>query len=165
MEQIKSILLTHAARYPKMQPTDAVKLLFQSEFGGGHLVADEERFRAYLRAEYERTPKDEISTLCEEIGDGMLRVYLAPLDASDLDLLAAAFLKGAKETKGSVVRFEEKLAVLRELTEKGTFAFSPRELDDYLTAYRDAGYPAVSHSDAYRQAYRPAYRIVRKGDF
>ena len=55
MEHVRDILLTHAARYPKMQPTDAVKLLFQSEFGGGHLVANEERFRAYLRAEYEQT--------------------------------------------------------------------------------------------------------------
>ncbi len=165
MDKINLILMAHAVRYPKMQPTDAVKLLFQSEFGGGHLVADEERFRAYLFAEYERTPKDANSPLTEEIGDGMLRVYLAPLDASELDRLASAFLKGAAEKQGSVARFEEKLAILRELTEKGTFSFSLEELNTYLAAYRDAGYPAVSHSNAYRQAYHPAYRIVREEDF
>ena len=79
--------------------------------------------------------------------------------------LADAFIKGANETKGSVARLEEKLTVLRELTEQGVFAFTTGELDSYLAAYREAGYPAVSHSDAYRQAYRPAYRIVRKEDF
>lgn len=30
-----TVLLWHIARYSKMEPTDAVKLLYQSEFGGG----------------------------------------------------------------------------------------------------------------------------------
>ena len=36
------------------------------------------------------------------------------------------------------------------------------ELEDYLTEYQKAGYPMVSHSEQYRKAYRPAYRIVLK---
>ena len=37
---MKTILLTHAARYPLMEPRDAVKLIYQNEFGGGHLIRD-----------------------------------------------------------------------------------------------------------------------------
>ena len=34
--ELSHILRNHAARYPAMEPTDAVKLLYQSEFGGSH---------------------------------------------------------------------------------------------------------------------------------
>ena len=42
MEELRAILLAHAKRYPLMQPQDAVKLIYQNEFGGGHLIRDEE---------------------------------------------------------------------------------------------------------------------------
>ena len=33
---MKEILLAHLKQYPQMQLQDVVKLLYQSEFGGGH---------------------------------------------------------------------------------------------------------------------------------
>ena len=42
METLALILASHAERYPLMEPTDAVKLIYQNEFGGGHLIRDEE---------------------------------------------------------------------------------------------------------------------------
>ena len=38
MEELKTILREHAKHYPQMQPTNAVKLIYQNEFGGGHHV-------------------------------------------------------------------------------------------------------------------------------
>ena len=35
------------------------------------------------------------------------------------------------------------------------------EWKEFLTAYRSAGMPAVHHSEEYRIAEKPAYRIVR----
>ena len=35
-----------------------------------------------------------------------------------------------------------------------------RALADYLAQYRAEGCPMVSHSETYRNAYRPAYRVV-----
>ena len=40
------------------------------------------------------------------------------------------------------------------------FRFSKEALQTYLAAYREAGCPMVSHSETYRRAYRPAYRVV-----
>ena len=40
---MKEILLEHFHRYPQMQLQDAVKLLYQSEFGGGHMVTSPEK--------------------------------------------------------------------------------------------------------------------------
>ena len=31
-----------------------------------------------------------------------------------------------------------------------------------MTAYGEAGMPAVHHSEAYREAERPAYRVIRR---
>ena len=37
---MRDIILEHWSRYPGMQPEDGVKLLYQSEFGGGHMIPD-----------------------------------------------------------------------------------------------------------------------------
>ena len=50
-EELEQILREHAKRYPLMQPTDAVKLIYQNEFGGGHLIRDEQACLNYLRRE------------------------------------------------------------------------------------------------------------------
>ena len=152
------ILKQHAARYPLMEPTDAVKLLYQNEFGGGHLIADEVACLAYLRAEHAKTPA--APYYVEDLGNGICRVYLGGV--TDVETLGQAFLKSAAIHKGSLPSFLEKLELLRKVTREGVFAFTLEDLDAYLNAYENAGYPPVSHSETYRKAYHPAYRVVRK---
>ena len=77
MEELERILREQAKRYPLMQPTDAVKLIYQNEFGGGHLIWDEEACLNYLRREYADLEKDPSAQLYEEIGNGIVRVNLA----------------------------------------------------------------------------------------
>jgi hypothetical protein len=166
MNDLYTILQAHAARYPKMEPTDAVKLLYQSEFGGGHLISNEDACLAYLRTEWERTPFDPDAPLAEDIGGGVIRVMLAAIaDADALEALGRDFIRSAANVHGTREGFLEKLALLRTMTAEGKFSFSLAELDEYLSAYERAGYPAVSHSETYRRLYHPAYRVLRKEDF
>ena len=166
MNDLYTILQTHAARYPKMEPTDAVKLLYQSEFGGGHLIANEDACLAYLRAEWERTPFDPDAPLWEDIGGKIVRVMLAAIpDADAVEALGRDFIRSAANVHGTREGFLEKLALLRAMTVEGQFTFSLAELDEYLSAYERAGYPAVSHSETYRRLYHPAYRVLRREDF
>lgn len=159
---MKSILLAHAARYPLMEPRDAVKLIYQGEFGGGHLIRDEEACLDFLRREYASVRQDPAAPLSEEIGNGMLRVNLTALDSRGCapDQLGQIFIRSAARRKGSMDSFREKLSLLAALTQAGEMPFSAAALADYLTAYSQAGFPPVSHSDAYRRAYSPAYRVV-----
>lgn len=161
-EELEQILTEHAARYPAMEPTDAVKLIYQNEFGGGHLIRDEERCLEYLRREFEKTARDPASAPIEQIGNGILRVNLAALPREELERLGQVFLRSAAAHPGQLERFLEKLEILRQMTKRGIFCFSEEELRGYLRSYARAGYPAVSHSEAYRTAYHPAYRIVVK---
>lgn len=162
METLRQILLAHAVRYPLMEPTDAVKLIYQNEFGGGHLIRDIDSCLNYLRREYESVIQSPDAPLTEDIGNGMIRVFLNALEHSGytLEQLGADFIRSANLRRGSLDRFLCKLEVLRQLTREGRMPFSPEVLDGYLEEYRQAGYPMVSHSEAYRQAYSPAYRII-----
>lgn len=158
LEELEMVLRTHALRYPAMEPTDAVKLLYQNEFGGGHLIACEDSCRAYLEREWDEIPFDPEQILAEPIGNGLVRVHLAALQ--DRSWLFQAFVHSAREKTGNLESFLRKLETLKNLTRQGLFSFDSAQLEGYLEQYRAAGYPMVSHSQRYRQAYKPAYRIV-----
>lgn len=165
MKSLETVLKEHALRYPKMQPQDAVKLIYQNEFGGGHLVRDAQAFFAYLYREYDSLLPDEKKPRCEDIGNGLVRVNLQRLQPEELEKLGRDFLACANAHKGSLDAFLEKLTVLRKRTGEGIFAFDAAALEQYLMEYEKAGYPMVSHSGVYREAYAPAYRIVAAEDW
>ena len=161
---MRTILLAHARRYPLMEPRDAVKLIYQSEFGGGHLIRDESACLDFLRREYESTRQRTDLPLTEEIGCDIVRVNLGALDVSgySVDHLGHIFLLSAAVHRGNMDSFRRKLSALRQLTAEGSMPFSPNALDTYLESYTAAGFPPVSHSEAYRNTYHPAYRVIRK---
>lgn len=152
-----------------MEPVDAVKLVYQSEFGCGHLLTSQEDCAARIEAELrESAPLAE--TLLEgvppfvDIGSGLCRLnLLCPrVRALPSRLIARMMLHTAQERQGSLEGFLEKLALLRALCEEGALPFSPAELETYLSGYARMGYPPVSHSPRYRAAYAPAYRVVSR---
>lgn len=161
---MRSILLTHAKRYPLMEPTDAVKLIYQNEFGGGHLIRDQEACLEFLRREYEALCQRRDIPLLEDIGNGLVRVNLCAVNTAGftIDELGQAFLQSAARCQGTEASFRCKLALLTELTDGGKMPFSSDCLHSYLTVYEAQGFPAVSHSEIYRKAYRPAYRVVAR---
>ena len=160
MQELKRILTEHAARYPLMEAQDVVKLIYQNEFGAAHMIKDEAACRAALRTEYAATPKNSLLPRYEDIGNGMVRIHLAALAENELEALGTAFIAGAGAAQGTLSRFRAKLSLLETLTAEGLLPFSTQALTTYLAAYEAAGFPAVSHSETYRAAYRPAYRVV-----
>lgn len=160
MTELAQILRVHAKNYPEMQPTDAVKLLYQNEFGGGHMIADPKGCMDYLHREYQQIPHDPTCAAYEPIGNGIVRVNLAALRAERLDALGEAFIASAARISGSKDRFLQSIDILCKLTAEGIFSFDGSALAAYLTDYAAAGYPAVSHSPQYRDAYHPAYRVI-----
>ena len=162
METLEQVLRRHARKYPMMQPTDAVKLIYQNVFGGGHLIKDREACLRALQWEYENTPQEQHAPLLESIGNGLVRVMLNAVDANNYSIrqLGEVFIRSSEEHKGNLNGFLIKLEILRKVTASGAFGFTPEELETYLDKYKSVGYPIVSHSEQYRQAYNPAYRIV-----
>lgn len=164
LEELRQILKAHAGKYPLMEPTDAVKLIYQNEFGAGHMIKDKASCMNYLLREYETVDKQHSADVYESIGNGLVRVNLCAVSKEGLEVLGQLFIHGAGVHHGSRERFLEKLNVLKALTAQSCFSFDSDALAQYLKQYLAAGCPAVSHSSAYRQQYSPAYRVIRYCD-
>lgn len=164
MDETRAVLAAHAARYPHMTAQDAVKLLYQNEFGPGHLVRDPAAARVRLEQEWRTVEHDPTAPPFENIGNGLVRVNLTAWDFQQypLESLADDFIRSAASHQGSMDRFLKKIDLLRDLTKQGVFSFSSEDLEEYLEDYINRGCPMVSHSDIYRDEYRPAYRVVRR---
>ena len=167
----EEILRAHAAFYEKMQPADAVKLLYQAAFGPGHMIADFQsalkRTAAELKSVTERPITCGKYAPYEDIGGGYVRMYLVPSDNPDFtgSLTTLLFAKSASDTSRKKKLFLSSLDTLRRLTAEGILPFSNEELDAYLSDYSAAGMPPVSHSEEYRNAFHPAYRVIRRDYF
>ena len=59
---MREILIRHWEHYPGMEAQDLVKLIYQSEFGGGHLIRDPGESLRRLQAEYEDVYKRQACT-------------------------------------------------------------------------------------------------------
>ena len=138
-----------------MEPCDAVKLVYQSVLGGGHLITDPARSLERLAEEYAAVPQT-VGPLYEALGNGVVRVHLSRLDAwgVGLEALNGWFVRSAAACPGTRKALEASLWELIRAAEARLLPFSPAALAEYLRGYR-----AVSHSAAYRAAYHPAYRV------
>lgn len=155
----------HAKKYSKMQPADAVKLVYQNEFGGEYIERNLGNGLQKLKQEIKNVVPDESVGLFEPIGNGFMRVNLAAMPANDVSVytLDSLYVLSTKIYGGSHMSFVEKLNELKRLNkEYSLFSFSQEELEAYINAYIAAGCPTVSHSDEFKQAYAPAYRVVHK---
>lgn len=162
---LKEVLLMHGELYPRMQIQDMVKLVFQNEFGGGHLVRDEHASLHNLLAEWERirlAGRKPPGYHFVDIGNGLCRLDLSVLNDTGVspETVNRFFTNTAREIKGTLEGFERKLGVLKECCRSGLLGYSTGELEDYVAEYQRRGYPPVSHSDIYREEYSPAYRII-----
>lgn len=160
--EIIEILKTHRIKYPDMTPQDAVKLIYQNEFGGGHLIKDRESCLKRIYSEFENTKKDKNAEKYEYIGNNILRVNLKALEKEDLEILCDKFIDSARIHKGSLLAFKYKLKLLWENFENIGFKFTKEELKEYLKEYKKENYPMVSHSKIFNEFYKPSYRIVQK---
>ncbi len=154
------IVKAHLRRYPKMEPTDVIKLLYQRAFGGGHLVADSEAVLARLRSEHSKLPPSPPAVRTEDLGGGMTRLYLAGIPAASLPTVNRLFVLGAAGHRGDPAGFQRDLDAVTAEAERGEMPFTANAWREALAAYRTDGCPMVRHSPVYRDAYAPAYRVI-----
>ena len=170
-QAMKAIIAAEAAKRPFAEPTDIVKLIYQSVFGNAHMINDEKAAFGRLKKEAETlAPRDDICH-CESLG-ASVRINLSAdgkvLSDGSLRLLARLFCLSAKRfpsgyesaDEDKQQEFLDALDIAAGMASDGALPFSAGEFSDYISKYREMGFPAVSHSDRYREAYRPAYRVV-----
>ena len=155
----------HLARHRAMEPRDAYKLLYQGVLGPEHLVASPEDFAARLRTEYETVPPCAAEPLWEPIRpDGALvRLNLRSFKAGrgDVERLITACLQTAERTWGTPEELRVAWATFVELCRAGQWEVFPLpEVLAFSAWLEEHGYPIVHHSACYREADKPACRLV-----
>lgn len=160
MNQTEKLLKEHFAAYPRLEVRDVCKFLFHGACGCEHMVSNEGAALAYLEREYASVPGD--AAPCIEPLDGEYsRVHLSWLNGGLAPAtLARMFCLSAKEEGKGRELLEEKVQVAKRMIAEGSLQLDGAEFDKIIAAWRDAGYPALHHSDAFREAYHPAYRVV-----
>ena len=165
---MRKVLEIHIARYPKMQVEDLYKLLHQAAMGSEHAIPSREAARQWLNREV-----GALGDLPTQLGDEpliepispagrLVRVNLRPylLERRDIDLLLDAFVQTAEQYSGDTATLDDYCQGAVDLAREGALPFSPSELEARFAELKRQGYPAVHHSETYREAYGPAYRVV-----
>ena len=140
--------------HPDIEIRDAVKFMYQSEFGGGHMINDEASSLLRLKEELEAVTFSSAVPMVEPLGEKTARVNLAAVKGKiSAETLNRLFVMSANSVAGSLDSFLKKLDILYDF-------FPKHDIDSYLSSYSADGYPAVSHTESYREAYSPSYRVI-----
>lgn len=156
-KDLRDILALHRRRYPLMEPTDYGKLIYQNEFGPEHMIESPEAVEERIVREWTAREDGPLlkNTFTEDIGNRLFRFHLTggydiPVAAP---LLARLFYRTAREHRGTAEVLKRKLALLVGTDISG--------MEPWLAEYIRAGCPSLRHSETFRQAYGPHYRILR----
>ena len=157
-----NIIRNHAERYPKMQIQDIYKLAHQAAMGSEHHFIDPRTMIKNLNEEINQlSDLSSNEPMIDPISpDGeIVRVHLRPFLRSneDISLLADAFQVTASSYRGQT----KNLKVFWENT-IDTNLFPSNLMNKFFKKMEEMNFPAVHHSEPYRLAYQPAYRVIWK---
>lgn len=161
-----NMLRAQCARWPLLTAQDLTKALYQAFFGCGHFVSDREKGLQWLIDE-EKTlagaPRQSLPPFIEELGESYCRVHLAQMKKEGLapETLFSLFALSAQAPSGDMEVFGRLIDTMQELIEQGELAVNKESARAFLREYRAAGFPSTHHSEPFRAAYAPAYRVIR----
>ncbi len=159
-EKTRQNLIQHCKTYPNLQAEDVFKYLFQSAFGCEHLVSSEDVALNYIEREYATLSQAE-GLKTEPLDGDYSRVHLSCLNEGlTPKTLAKLFCLSAQKEEEGRAGLEEKIEVAKELVTSGTLPLDVDEFNQNLDTWKELGYPAVHHSETFRAAYKPAYRVI-----
>lgn len=145
-----------------MQIKDLFKFIYQSAFGCEHLVSNIDAVTEYIYKEHGEISTSD-HTAVEALDGSYYRVPLSVLNNGlKAETLGKLFFLSAKKEANGKNALTEKLDVAEELIREKLLPFSEAEFKEAAEGWANEDYPAVRHSDIFRQNYHPAYRVISK---
>lgn len=134
----------HLKKYPLMNNQDIIKLVYQEVMGPNHIIKSYEMALKYITNELNDLYNTN-NNLYEYLGNNYVRMDIHNYFKyyNNLDSLCDLFISSLCDNDNK-----------NELEETLTSLLSPAELKGY-------NYLPVSHSEAFRNAYLPHYRIIK----
>lgn len=153
-------LLSHFNTYPQLQIQDIFKFLFQSTFGCEHMISSPERVVTYIQAEAQSNPYSGDAAV-EPLDGEYSRVPLAYLSKGlSAETLGRLFYLSASAEKGTIDQLENRLDIAEQLVSEVQLSLPLSDFKAAREHWQADGYPAIHHSNTFREAYHPSYRVI-----
>ena len=138
----------HRRRYPAMEAEDEVKLLFQAALGCGHLLTEEGAVTQRIVEEERTLVPDPAEPLTEPLGERYMRLNLRRAMAEGIrpDWIARMMRLSPAPAAGRA-----------DVARDGRLSDQARRIVRRIV---DEPTWLPNHSETYRAAYAPAYRVV-----
>ncbi len=158
MKYWADVIGSHASRYPLSSAQDWYKLIYQGTLGAEHLLQDVPAARQRLQVEWDAVEAQTgAQCVCDAIApeNRIVRLHLRPLKAlgCPVQTLWTAFEKSAALPTPGKADFVDNWRRLKQ-------ALPAADVEAWDHIMASQGYPVCHHSPVFRQAYRPAYRVV-----
>ena len=152
--------------YPQATLQDLYKTCYQDFFGAEHAISDTASAREYLRYELQqcanedlfRMPSNELTGFRHRFVRANLRLILTDSVMTE-DELFDAFLAAANTSAPVRENWADEWAQIESIALQVHPAWTDPELQALLREAAKTN-SAVHHSEAFRQAYHPHYRII-----
>ncbi|MGM9941589.1 MAG: hypothetical protein ACI32N_06310 [Bulleidia sp.] len=149
-------------RYPDSTVQDLCKALYQSCFGCGHFVEDTDACLERIRAEHAQMHSS-VSPVIEQLNGSYVRLSLSVIDEGlSPETLNALFIRSARKEPYAIVLLEQKITVLKNMIQKKVIPLDVSSSISWIEEWKNNQFPPVSHSETYRNAYHPAYRVIQR---
>lgn len=146
--------------YPESEMADWFKLFYQSEFGNAHIPEDRNSNFIALKDEIEDKKSNKADI--EDIGNDNVRVHLGHLKKIGLsqELFVEIMMQSRLLSKGTREGFSDKVKALEKAVKESSLPITEEEFYTFKESYYAAGCRLISHSERYKEAYNPSYRVI-----
>jgi hypothetical protein len=166
LKKVEELVSPHKGTRPEMRVRDVYKLLYQGVFGVGHIMGS--GAWDYLQREVSWIDlRDQASDpILESVSlDGsVVRVNLRPFIREGYTLNQLMVAMRNSEIIGNPADFVEILDNFAKLVWSGRFDFEHNEVKEITNALDKNAPQPQHHTHQYREAYHPAYRVVKRSE-
>ena len=162
---IREAIERQMVTYPESTLQDVYKSFYQDRFGPGHMITDTASARSYLMRELSEMC-DTSAVYYEPTGSEgrFVRVYLSAIADSliTVEQLLDAFIQSANEVQEPQTEWATEWEDIVGVIRKYDLKVNDFEALQPVLSEAAQNHQAVHHSQAYREAYHPHYRIVER---
>ena len=162
MIEKNSTVLDYYRENTCLEIKDLFKFIYQSCFGCEHLVSNYDDVLNRIINEAQSCELDNLPDV-EYLDGEYCRIHLKAINSQkSLEWLCRAFIDSSKTHPEGEKRLEEQLENLLLYSESGMIHFERDILEKEIIEWRELGFPPIHHSETFRRAHHPSYRVILK---
>ena len=156
MNKIKENLRKHLEAHPQATEEDVVKFVFQAFLGVGHLVSSADAIQKRLENEMAQNSADDTEPETEDLSPRWVRLNLRPAKARGIapEELAKRVYRSAQQPVSYTRQDMADFCKALDLPD-----MDKDKIEEEVNELLDGSF-LPSHSDRYREAYKPAYVVL-----